>query len=173
MASCKEKESFTGDDEPVQGKKFPIQDQSSAEKPKMNRLKRANRTKQSDVMLSEYKVIIISDGEDDKCSHESIRSQNTHDARCSPPKRGLVLPMNLSQTTQRKHEVKSESAAASLQCLSGGAGSLRRSEPCAERTDLCQYEQSESEDMTAFHSHAKSSTTSASLGVKVRMRERE
>lgn len=178
MASCKEKSvspeshcishSFTGDDKPVQGEKIQMQEQSSAEKPKINRLKRAKRTNQSDVMLSEYQVIVISDGEDERCSHTT---PNTQEARCSP-KQGLVFPMNLSQTAQSKHEVKSESPAASIQrlfVLADGAGGMRRG-PRAERTDLPQYEDSASEDKTACHSHAKSSTTSVSLRVKVWMR---
>lgn len=165
MASCKEKsltaesccisQRFTGDNKPVQAEKIQIQ--SSTEKPKINRLKRAKRTRKPDVTLGEGQVIrpdVTEHHHDEKCSHtsstESTRPPDTHGAQCSPPKRGPVLHMKM----QNKLEVKSESTASPRQqpsVLAEEAGSLRRRRSRAERQDLRQHEESERENETAFN----------------------
>lgn len=173
MASCEEKSPraesscvslrCTADDKRVTGEKIQIQEQSGTEKPKINRLRRANRTKRSDLMFSERQVIRPDVSHDEKCSQTfSTRPPNSHGAQSSPPKRGLALRVKMS--VGHEQEVKSESIASSHQQPSvlpdeAGGPSGRRSG--AGRRDLHQRE-----EKTVFNSCPESS---ASHRVKVKL----
>ncbi|MCJ8730105.1 hypothetical protein PDJAM_G00114400 [Pangasius djambal] len=179
-SSCKEtslpvesfciSQSFTGGDKRVRGDEkiqIQIQDQSSAEKPKINRLKRVKKTKKSDLMLSECKVLRpeVTDHHHhhhhhEKRSHTSTMKNtippSTPGAQCSPPKRDLhplLLHMNMS-LGQNKREIRSEGTASSR--LS------RRGSRAGRSGELREREENESENSTAFTSYS----TSASHGAR-------
>ncbi|XP_060774049.1 ATPase family AAA domain-containing protein 5b isoform X2 [Neoarius graeffei] len=168
MASCTEPSvrsscsslSFTGDEKRVRGEK--IQEQSSTEKPNINRLKRAKRTKKSDVVLSECKVMRPEvTGDDEKRSHASTmkktRPLTPHSTQCSPPKQGLLLHLMETSLGQNKLEVKSELGASSLHQTSILADEAQG--PSGSRAERREHEESENDTVL----NACSKSTPASL----------
>lgn len=173
MASCTEPSvrsvrsscsslSFTGDEK--------IQEQSSTEKPNINRLKRAKRTKKSDVVLSECKVMRPEvTGDDEKRSHASTmkktRPLTPHSTQCSPPKQGLLLHLMETSLGQNKLEVKSELGASSLHQTSILADEAQG--PSGSRAERREHEESEND--TVLNACSKSTPASLSHQVRVRL----
>ncbi|XP_027024103.2 ATPase family AAA domain-containing protein 5b [Tachysurus fulvidraco] len=127
----------------------------------MNRLRRANRIKQSDLVWSEYEVIRP------ESSHKPTMKDTTPGARRSPPKRGLLLHTKTS-LGQKQPEMNSESAALchqQLLILKDGAGSLRKTGAQAG-SDQCGHEGSKRVKNTSPCSYSKSTPPSQSLRPK-------
>lgn len=170
MASCPEKSvpgqcsctshSCASGDKPLKAEKIQDQEQSSAEKPKINRLKRANWSRKSDLGLSEGQVLIT---DHEKRSQISTVKSTMPPNTCVAPRPDLVLSMKTSMGPN-KLTVKSGSSVSSHQqsILVHEGGALRRRESRTERSDLHQHEESESENKMAFHYHARSSPESLS-----------
>ncbi|XP_060725039.1 ATPase family AAA domain-containing protein 5b [Tachysurus vachellii] len=128
----------------------------------MNRLRRANRIKQSDLVWSEYEVIRP------ECSHKSTMKDTTPGARRSPPNRGLLLHMKTS-LGQKQPEMNSESNALCHQqlfILTDEAGSLRKTGAQAGTSDLGGHEGSKREKNTSLCSYSKSTPPSQSLRLR-------
>lgn len=168
-------QTFTG----VKAEKIQPQEQSSTEKPKINRLKRANRIRQSDPLWRECQVIrpdVTDDADDDdedddeKCTHKSTmkntRPPKTRSAQWSPPNRGLLLHTKTPLGQNQLNVKSSTSCHQRSSVLEDEAGSLR-SGARAGRSSLCRHEESETENNTAAHSYSRSTPPSQSHPVSM------
>ncbi|XP_058258253.1 ATPase family AAA domain-containing protein 5b isoform X2 [Hemibagrus wyckioides] len=135
---------FTG----VKAEKIQLQEQTSTEKPKINRLKRANRIRKSDLLWRECQVIrpdvTDDDDDDDKC-----------------PNRGLLLHTK-TPLGQNQLKVKSSTSCHRRSSVLGDEAGSLRSGAHAGRSSLCRHEESESENNTAVHSYSRSTPPSQS-----------